>query len=471
MGDLLWAASSRIIKKPIKIGEKADKVLKLLKYVILVLIFVFLWTLAVPLDSMYNPWNIFGMYSTFKGWTDLSAWISVGGILLLLIMAGDFLIERFFCRYLCPLGAIFALLSRFRLHKIKKPSEKCGNCSLCTMKCSMGIQLKKTDVVKSGECIDCYRCVDVCPRKNVTGTPAPAVAGTVAAVGIAGLYYAGTLAAPKLSSNRVDNIVAEESTDISAAYKDGVYKGTGKGFRGNISAEVTVKNGLIDDITIVSADDDKEFLNRASSGVIPRIISAQSVDVDTVSGATFSSKGIIEAVANALEIEKDDNSSNNSDTYSEKESNNESKNESGFGGEETSENSSSAEEENSASSDLSQIADGEYSGTGTGFRGETKVTVKVENHSITSVTIESYADDQQFFERAKDAVIGEIIAEQSVNVSTVSGATFSSRGIIEAVANALNISYSNPNDSDAQTPPGGGEKGHGGRGHGKGNRN
>lgn len=127
----------------------------------------------------------------------------------------------------------------------------------------MGIQLKEATVVNSGECINCYRCVDVCPKENVTANPNPAVAGTIAAVGIAGLYYAGTLIAPKISQNNESISASGELTDVLQKYKDGVYTGTG--FRGKISVEVTVDKGLITDITIISSDDDKEFFNRASS--------------------------------------------------------------------------------------------------------------------------------------------------------------------------------------------------------------
>lgn len=304
LGDLLWAVSCRIMKKPVFVSAKTDKISKYLKYVILLLIIVVVWTLAAPIDYTYNPWNIFGMYSSLKGWENWVGLLSVGGMLLLLIMIGNFFVERFFCRYICPLGAVFSILSYFRLYRIQKPGDKCGACQLCTKKCSMGIPLKTMDMVRSGECIDCYRCVDVCPRENVFTTPSasPTVVGAAAAVAISGLYYAGTIAAPKLSSHQELETVNSEPVVKQNAYEDGVYTGEGNGFRGKITVEVKVESGIITDITIASTNDDRDFFDRASGSIITEIISKQSVDVNTVSGATFSSNGIIEAVANALNV-------------------------------------------------------------------------------------------------------------------------------------------------------------------------
>ncbi len=86
----------------------------------------------------------------------------------------------------------------------------------------------------------------------------------------------------------------------AGSYADGTYTGTAMGFGGNITVSVTVENGNITsiDVTDHSAEDDS-FYDMAVD-VIPKILSAQSADVDTISGATFSSAGIRDAVASAL---------------------------------------------------------------------------------------------------------------------------------------------------------------------------
>ncbi|BCN32721.1 FMN-binding protein [Anaeromicropila herbilytica] len=83
-------------------------------------------------------------------------------------------------------------------------------------------------------------------------------------------------------------------------------------------------------------------------------------------------------------------------------------------------------------------ADGTYTGTGIGFRnGTTKVSVILKNDVITNISVLSNQDTSRFFNYAKPIVIGEIMDSQSTNVDAVSGATYSSNGIMDAVANAL----------------------------------
>ena len=90
----------------------------------------------------------------------------------------------------------------------------------------------------------------------------------------------------------------EESEDL--VYKNGTYTGDGQGFGGNIQVQVTLENDTITDIQVVSAPgEDSAYLSQGQ-GVISTILASQSTDVDTISGATFSSTGIINAVNDAL---------------------------------------------------------------------------------------------------------------------------------------------------------------------------
>ena len=107
--------------------------------------------------------------------------------------------------------------------------------------------------------------------------------------------------AVKEDAGEADSTDAEEESDDSEnVYKDGTYTGSAQGFGGAITVQVTLVNDEITDIQVTGAPgEDSAYLSQAE-GVISSIISAQSTDVDTVSGATFSSTGIINAVVDAL---------------------------------------------------------------------------------------------------------------------------------------------------------------------------
>lgn len=105
----------------------------------------------------------------------------------------------------------------------------------------------------------------------------------------------------KDKSKETDSAESGEGSDDSEnVYKDGTYTGSAQGFGGAITVQVTLANDEITDIQVTGASgEDSAYLSQAE-GVISSIISAQSTDVDTVSGATFSSTGIINAVVDAL---------------------------------------------------------------------------------------------------------------------------------------------------------------------------
>ena len=437
--------------------------LKLLKYGVLLFIVFGVWVFAIPGDSVWSPWTVFGMYtSPFKGFPGELMFLSIGGALLLLIIIGSLFIERFFCKYLCPLGALFTLASRFRVFRLKRDSSQCsGRCRVCTRKCSMSIPLYKYDSVNSGECINCMKCSSACAFGNIKAETIPAVTGTVAAVALTGVAFAGTLQPAKTTSVSVQAPTSVSFSATNGRFRDGSYTGSAAGYRGTTSVTVKVENGSISEITVDSTGDDREFFNKAQSGVIPAIISAQSTNVDTVSGATYSSQGIINAVESALGDQLLQNSAEteNQETTQAEQKHGKSEgqpstqaefgDEQGTQAQENPDNNTVEEETESQQSKSSNgsFADGTYTGSGSGFRGTTSVSVTVQNGSITDITVTSYQDDYPFFSRAESGVISEILASQSINVSTVSGATFSSNSIIEAVANALGQEFSNPNSS------------------------
>ncbi len=445
MQDLLHAAGSLIPFK-LHIPGKADKWLKKLKYVVLALIAVGVWGFSVGADTVWSPWTVFGMYASVSAWSSLQYFLTIGGVLLLLIIIGSLFIERFFCKYLCPLGAMFSAVSRFRFFPVKRQAVKCGNCRLCSAKCPMSVPITEYEAVTFGECISCLKCTEVCTKENIKADTLPAISGTLAVTAIAGLTYAGILTGmPKTPEQDTAAAEISKETASTGRFTDGTYTGTGNGFRGAATVTVQVENGVITDITVDSYADDSEFFSRAESGIIPQIIQTQSTDVVAVSGATFSSRGLIEAVKAALGEEIPVVTTQTTQQNHKQHTTTES-----------TETTETVPQMTEPAEQAVVFADGVYTGTGSGLRGQTSVTVTVENGEITDITVNSYQDDAPYFSRAESGIISAIMQAQSVNVAAVSGATFSSNSIKEAVANALGISYTNPNSSAQQ--------GHGGHG-------
>lgn len=213
---------------------------------------------------------------------------------------------------------------------------------------------------------------------------------------------------------------AEDTQTATGSFElaDGVYKGSATGFSGPVTVAVTIMDKKIISIDILSSTDDEAFFNRAK-GVIDRIIASQSFDVDVVSGATYSSNGIIGAMKNALTGEKDNGVTGKSKQESTSES-----------------ESDSSLAEIAAVQDASAYKDGTYYGTGKGFAGTMKVKVDISGGKIASISIVSTKDGDSYVKSAS-SLLDTIVEKQSTNVDTVSGATFSSRGIIAAVRSAL----------------------------------
>lgn len=141
--DAIYGIRKFFWKKTLVIPEKVDKYLRYLKYALLILVLVMSATKLTLWFTEFDPYRAFfhfGIETEF-------AFIAIGFILISTI-----LIERFWCRYLCPLGAIVAPLSKLGLLKLKK-NDKCTSCNLCMKKCSMG--LKEINDVGCNNCMDC----------------------------------------------------------------------------------------------------------------------------------------------------------------------------------------------------------------------------------------------------------------------------------------------------------------------------
>lgn len=205
-------------------------------------------------------------------------------------------------------------------------------------------------------------------------------------------------------------------------YKDGTYQGSGTGFGGTITVEVTISGGKIASITVLSAAGETASYFASAQGVISRIISGQTPNVDAVSGATYSSNGIIQAVQNALAKAGNNSATKPVKTYKKNDKKT---------------NTTTKPVEIPKPSGNIAYKDGTYTAEADGFNGSVKVTVTIKNGKITNIS-NSNTDTKEYFNKAWSRIQPAILKKQAVyGVDTVSGATFSSNGILEAVQKAL----------------------------------
>ncbi|BCZ44900.1 hypothetical protein psyc5s11_09670 [Clostridium gelidum] len=452
--DLVYFISKKIFKGKFRVNEKVDSILKYVKYVVLIFIIIVSWTMGSNILGSTSPWDAFGQITNLS---IIFSTLLIGFILLVLITIGAAFIERFFCRYLCPLGAVFAIISRLGITKINKPKDDCGKCKACTINCSMGLKLYKVNGARGGDCINCLKCTEVCPRNNakanILGQDVNEnLAGTMAMVTMLGLYGITNFSADALTKSGMissDSTISSEATSNNGSqkYKDGTYIGTGKGFNGGTTkVSVTIADGKITNIETLSNGDDRQYFDRASGTIIKNILSRQSASVDIVSGATFSSKGIISAVKDALSQAgiSDSNSDTTDSTSITAESATPNATESA--------KSATSNTADNAKTTGQNYKDGTYTGTGTGFDGATtKISVTIANGKITNIKTLSNGDTPEFYKQASNGIINKMISNQSASVDTVSGATFSSNGIIGAVKNALNQAAGSPSSSNTSS--------------------
>ena len=204
---------------------------------------------------------------------------------------------------------------------------------------------------------------------------------------------------------------AEEEALPKLPYADGVYVGSSRGYGGAVRVQVTMENGSITEVEILDASHEtRQFLRRAKR-LLTTVVETQSWEVDAVSEATYTSRGILGAVQNALTGEVVNNPLPPQPEPA----------------------APLVVEEFTAPS---TYLDGIYTAEAMGFEGEITVQVTVAEDKITDIILLSAEDEEEYLSQAKQ-VIPAILEGQSPNVDAVSGATYSSTGILNAVKLAL----------------------------------
>ena len=133
------------------------------------LLFFFIWAIIIKMNArdldyfIYSPYNMVADIKMLYFFTHISAlafWV------LVTLVVSSIFIRNFWCRYLCPYGALLGALSLISIFKIHRNETTCTQCRQCTRSCPVDIKVHKTGAVISDECHACLKCVAVCPEKD-----------------------------------------------------------------------------------------------------------------------------------------------------------------------------------------------------------------------------------------------------------------------------------------------------------------
>jgi len=182
----VWLRSAR--------ARKVDAALRYLRYVVLALILVL---------TFRGQRLVFEGYDPFKAVFHFKIETIATAVVLILLAVSSLLVERFWCRYLCPLGAVVSLGSRLSPAGVIRDSAACVDCGKCDTACGMGLDVATVERVTSGQCSLCGECTAACPAEGALRTtwtgPRPAgvrpLVRPILAVGVFALVIAGSMAA------------------------------------------------------------------------------------------------------------------------------------------------------------------------------------------------------------------------------------------------------------------------------------
>lgn len=143
------------------VPAKLDKCLRYLRYVVLALVVYQTATTAMLVFQDVDPY--YALFNFFSNEVAVAAYVVLG-----VITALSLIIERPWCKYLCPYGALLGLFNKIRIFKIRRNPSTCINCKKCDRACPMHISISNQAVVSSHQCIACHQCTsDVsCPVAN-----------------------------------------------------------------------------------------------------------------------------------------------------------------------------------------------------------------------------------------------------------------------------------------------------------------
>ena len=156
-------------KKRFTLPRRIDRAARFLKYGVLVFFIYFTWRAGELVIRPYDPWVTYHHILS----ADLFAEFLIGFCVLIVSLIGSVFYDRFFCKYLCPMGAFLGLINRAGLFRVERNDETCIHCGKCDQACPVNIKVEAVKYVQSSECLNCHECVNGCPVEHTLFVSGP----------------------------------------------------------------------------------------------------------------------------------------------------------------------------------------------------------------------------------------------------------------------------------------------------------
>lgn len=159
----------KLFKKRLTVPKKLDGILRYLKFVVLGVTIAMAWITGELWITPYDPFNALGHLADFNA---LTTSYLIGFIVLIVSLLGSVVYDRFFCKYLCPAGALYGAVGKISPYAVRVDENTCIQCGKCNRACPMNVDVMnaKNGRVTSMECINCNECVAVCPVQGAIHT-------------------------------------------------------------------------------------------------------------------------------------------------------------------------------------------------------------------------------------------------------------------------------------------------------------
>lgn len=263
---------------------------EIIKYIVLILALILSILGFGNIISFYSPWISY--LNLFMGFV-----LKKGTIVLLAIALLSLFIRRVFCRVFCPLGAFQSLLSAIGPSRIKA-GEKCNTCSYCLKNCPVGIEKGEEKEIPP-ECIRCMECVNSTCIKGTEGYRIELNKRAISNKAYINITLV-LIISIFIFLPFIDLKTTQETMVKIEGLKDGIYTGIGTGFGGDITVEVVIGESKIKGINVLSHNETTGYYEEAIKTISREIIENQNLGVDTVTGATTTSRGFINAVRRGI---------------------------------------------------------------------------------------------------------------------------------------------------------------------------